>query len=63
MLAKGKLMHGEFFKAAIHSGCVIWDIPGFSRDEEHAFHPCPLSKLQLLSTSGAKEGRSHLGKF
>lgn len=52
-------MHGESSKAAIHSGCVIWDLPGFSRHEEHAFHPCPLPKLQLLSTSAAREDRSH----
>lgn len=62
-LAKGKLMHREFSKAAIHSGHVIWALPGFSREEEHAFHPCALSKLQLLSTSEAKESRSHLSKF
>lgn len=62
-LAKGKLMDGKFCKAAIHLGRVIWDLPGFSRDEVHAFHPCPFSKLQLLSISGAKEGRSPLCKF
>lgn len=62
-LAKGKLMDGKSSKAAIHLGCVIWDLPGFSRDEVHAFHPCPFSKLQLLSTSGAKDSRSHLHKF
>lgn len=62
-LTKGKLMDEKLSKAAIHLGCVIWDLPGFSRDEVHAFHPCPFSKLQLLSTSGAKKGRSHLCKF
>lgn len=63
ILAKGKLMDGKFSKAAIHLGCVIWDLPGFSRDEVHAFHPCPFSKRQLLTTSGAKEGRSNLHRF
>lgn len=52
-------MCGESSTTAIHSGCVILDLPGFSRHEELAFHPCPLPKLQLLSTSAAEENRSH----